>query len=98
MDGKEKYETLSSSSKNFERDTYKLFRLVLKSRIFSFPSILPCRGEAENYILGTLGLRKMTLYFYHLDFNIFSGCLSLALALRLHCKSPTQSPSRGENP
>ena len=59
---------------------------------------MPCRGEAENYILGTLGLRKITLYFYHWDLSIFSGCLSLALALRLHCKSPPESPSGGENP
>ena len=72
-------------SKNFERDTYiggggreQIFELLLKVSYFSFPSILPCRGEAENYILGTLGLRKITLYFYHWDLSIFSGCLSLA--------------------
>ena len=36
--------------------SHKLFRQLLKSRIFSFQSILACRGESENYILGTLDL------------------------------------------
>ena len=50
-----KYETLSSSSKNFERDTYKLFRLVFKSRICSFQSFLACRGSQKLHFVD-LGL------------------------------------------
>ena len=46
----------------FFSDT-KLFRQLLKSRNCSFQSILACRGESENYILGTLDLLSNYIVF-----------------------------------
>ena len=84
---KEKIRDLSSSSKNFERDTYKggrvaegapppfvgilshkLFRLVLKPRIFSFQSFLACTGSQISYLV-TLDLLKNEFIFFSLAFR-----------------------------
>lgn len=79
---KGKIRDLSSSSGNFEREkeqvfSHKLIRLVLKSRIVLFNPF--CLAWAlKNYMLRTLDLRKMTLYFPDWDVSI---CCSFFLSL-----------------
>ena len=70
----------------------KLIELLLKSRILPFnPFCLA--GALKNYILGTLDLRKMTLYFSDWDLNMF--CSRLSSALHLNCKRHNLVALRG---